>query len=67
MRKESLELKIYKMGPKLGLFFSNLAMKKFKVKIGDNIKINILAAEKEHAFLSKLNELVTVRKDVIKN
>ena len=66
MTNEFLNLKIYKMGAKLGLFFNKSIMKKVSLHKGDYIKIHLDYNGKEDTFLSKFNYIITLRTFLIK-
>lgn len=59
-----MKLKIYKMGPKLGIYFPKKCLKFLGLRKGNLIKIVIRKDNKEKIFLTKFNQTISIRKEV---
>lgn len=66
MENEFFDLKVYKMGKKLGLVLNRSIMEKISFNKGEYIKINIKYNGKQEFFLSTFNNIITLRNIIIK-
>ena len=58
-------VKIYKMGPKLGLFLSENWLKINGYSKGDIVNITMRKNDKEISFLTKINRIISLRRKVV--
>jgi len=61
-----LSCKVYKMGNKLGTYFTKDIFKIIKIKKGKLVSLN-LSNKKDNAFyITKFNKIISFRKEIIK-
>lgn len=60
-------IKIHKMGPKLGIYFPNKIWNENSSEKGQYIKITLIKKYKKFTFLTRLNQIISLRKSVKRN
>ncbi len=65
MEQDFFTSRVYKMGPKLGLYLTKNFIKEVRINIGEPIRIFIKSEGIEDSFLSKMNSLISLRKKII--